>query len=196
MLCAVTFFIGMFPDFGIAYLREVAKRYLGQSVIAPEEASLLLVSGIDLWHESRFRQDAINNAHNLAHTDLPRLVQTFPFPIGQLVAWVDEALLIATASDEQVERLSRCGLRRASALVLAAADASLRSQLAEVSGLREDALDVLSLALAQSVNLPRVLRFQGAELQREGRAAVPRPAARAVAALTAGGSEPQVRACA
>ena len=160
-LCAVVFFIGMFPDFGLAYLRDVAKRFLGKSMNNQDEISLLCVSGLDLWHESRFRQDGINNAHNLANTELPRLVRTFPFPAGQLVSWVDEALLLIHVAEDRLVRLNAAGVYTASAVLRALQDPRRLAQLASTTGLEPDALAVLGLSLEQSMNMPRIMRFRG-----------------------------------
>lgn len=168
-LCAMVFFIGMFPDFGIAYLRELAKRRLGGAVVGQDEVSLLCISGLDLWHESRFRQDGINNAHNLANTDLPRLVRSFPFPVGQLVAWVDEAILLTHVGEARMAQLKGAGVVTASAVLRALGRPRRLAQLAAASGVDEGALSVLGLSLQQSMNMARIMHFRAhylAELSR------------------------------
>jgi hypothetical protein len=159
-ICATVFIVGIFPDFGLAYLREVARKYLGKVVDSELETTLLQVSGINLWHESRFRQDGIENAHNLASTDLPRLVRSFPFPVGQLVDWVDEAILLTNTGPEQRTKLAAAGVRRASTVLRAVRRREQLEQLVNATGIERDALCILRVSLEGSTNLPMILRYQ------------------------------------
>jgi hypothetical protein len=164
-ICATVFIVGIFPDFGLAYLREVAKKYLGKVVDSEIETSLLEVSGINLWHESRFRQDGIENAHNLACTDLPRLVRSFPFPVSQLVDWVDESILITNIGPEQKTKFERAGVRHASTVFRAIRRRDHLAQLVSATGIAHDELCILGLSLEASSNLPLILRFQNHALE-------------------------------
>lgn len=159
-ICATVFIVGIFPDFGLAYLREVAKKFLGKVVDSDIETSLVQVSGINLWHESRFRQDGIENAHNLACTDLPRLVRSYPFPVNQLVDWVDEAILLTNTGPEQKAKLARAGVRHASTLYRALRNPEHMPWLVNATGIPHDELCIVGLSLEAASNLPLILRFQ------------------------------------
>jgi hypothetical protein len=156
----VTFFIGFFPEQGINWIAATAQKALRQQGGIAKETRLSEIEGLSIWHQGRLKQEGIENAQNLATADVPALVIGTPFPVTQIVDWVDQAILLAYASQGQFEALEKVGLRCASDVLTAAGDNRLLNQLASATGLNKDGLRMLHLALQSASNMKMVSRFR------------------------------------
>lgn len=154
----VSFGVGLFPDRGIRWIRTMLNKLLRQKDSTPEQKPLTLIDGIGEWQQGRLDQEGITSVQNLANASLLPLVVNTPFDVGQIVNWVDQAILISYASPEQAAALNKAGLR-GGCDVLSAVDGSLKS-LCEATGLKESEIQVLNLALESAVNTPLVSRFR------------------------------------
>ena len=105
----VAFFIGFFPEQGLNWIAATAKKTLGQRGGIAKETRLSEIEGLSIWHQGRLRQEGIENVQNLATADVPALVIGTPFTVHQIVDWVDQAILLAYASQEQFEALEKGG---------------------------------------------------------------------------------------
>jgi hypothetical protein len=156
----VAFFIGFFPEQGLNWIAATAKKALGQQGGIAKETRLSEIEGLSIWHQGRLKQEGIENVQNLATGDVPALVVGTPFPVTQIVDWVDQAILLAYASQEQFEALEKAGLRCASDVLTAAGDNKRLNQLASATGLNKDGLRMLHLALQSALNIKMVSRFR------------------------------------
>jgi len=156
----IIFFIGFFPDQGLTWIAATAKKALGQQGGITKETRLSEIEGLSIWHQGRLMQEGIENVQNLATADVPALVVGTPFPVHQIVDWVDQAILLAYASQEQFEALEKAGLRCASDVLTAAGDNKRLNQLASATGLNKDGLRMLHLALQSALNIKMVSRFR------------------------------------
>ena len=156
----VAFFIGFFPEQGINWITATAQKTLGQRGGIAKETRLSEIEGLSIWHQGRLRQEGIENVQNLATADVPALVIGTPFTVNQIVDWVDQAILLAYASQEQFEALEKAGLLRASDVLTAAGDDKGLDELADATGLRKGELRVLSRVLQSALNVKMVSRFR------------------------------------
>jgi hypothetical protein len=156
----VVFFIGFFPEQGLNWIAASAQKALGQRGGIAKEIRLSEIEGLSIWHQGRLRQEGIENVQNLATADVPALVVGAPFPVHQIVDWVDQAILLTYASQEQFEALEKVGLRCASDVLTAAGDNKRLNQLANATGLNKDGLRMLHLALQSASNIKMVSRFR------------------------------------
>jgi hypothetical protein len=156
----VTFFIGFFPEQGLNWIAATAQKALGQQGGIAKETRLSEVEGLGIWHQGRLKQEGIENVQNLATADVPALVVGTPFPVNQIVDWVDQAILLTYASQEQFEALEKAGLRCASDVLTAAGDNKRLTQLASATGLNKDGLRMLYLALQSASNIKMISRFR------------------------------------
>ncbi|MGC1378702.1 MAG: hypothetical protein WA821_20895 [Anaerolineales bacterium] len=156
MVYVVSFAIGLFPDQGTRWIVTTANKILRQK-LPSEQKPLTLIEGIGDWQQGRLDQEGISNVQNLAMINLLSLVTNTPFDASQIVDWVDQAILITEASPEQLAALGKVSLHCASN-VLRATDHSLEI-LSKASGLSEDELQLLSLALRSSTNIELIFRF-------------------------------------
>ena len=89
----VAFIIGAFPSRGIQWFGRIADRVLGPE---PDTASALPIQnlfGVSTWHASRLEQIGIDDAQNLAHADISKLLLTTPFDPQVIVNWIDQSML-------------------------------------------------------------------------------------------------------
>lgn len=125
-----------------------------------------MIEGISLWQQGRLDQEDIINVQNLASTDLLSLVVSTPFDVGQIVDWVDQAILLIYACPEQLIGLRKVGMRLAST-VLKAFETDPQ-QLQQASGLSASELYLLHLALKPATNMGLISRYRAHKTRRWG----------------------------
>ena len=154
----VCFFIGMFPDTGIKWIKNFAERVLQQKGDNTDQKPLSLIGGISLWQQGRLDQEDILNVQNLASADLLSLVASTPFDVGQIVDWVDQAILLNYGCPEQIAALKNAGIRYASTLIKAFEENP--TALAEATALDNNHLGLLHLALKSATNMELIFRYR------------------------------------
>jgi hypothetical protein len=158
-VAVVLVFIGFFPEQGLNWIAATAKKALRQQGGIAKETRLSEIEGLSIWHQGRLKQEGIENVQNLATADVPALVVGMPFPVTQIVDWVDQAILLAYASQEQFEALEKVGLRCASDVLTTSDDEGL-NDLAEATGLEKGELRVLARVLQSALNIKMISRFR------------------------------------
>jgi hypothetical protein len=168
----VCFFVGLFPESGINWLKRTANKILQQPDMVDGQVPLSKIDGISLWHEGRLDQEGIENVQNLASASLLSLVADTPFDVGQVVDWVDQAVLLMHASPEQAEALKKAGLRYATAVIEAVG--SNPEEVSATSGIRVEELAILRLAMKPATNIGLIERFRAHQRKLEkGPSALP-----------------------
>lgn len=155
----VAFFIGFFPERGLAWITVTAQQALKQQGKVSSEMTLSEIEGLSIWQQSRLQQDGIENVQNLATVDIPTLVITTPFSLSQIVDWVDQAILLVYASTAQFEALQNVATRCASDVLVMSRTDRL-GDLAEASGLKPSELKVLCTVLHSALNIKIVAYFR------------------------------------
>jgi hypothetical protein len=154
----VCFFVGLFPEAGINWIRRTADKILQQTDADDKQLPLSNIEGISLWHAGRLDQEGIENVQNLASANLLVLVANTPFDVGLVVDWVDQAVLLMHIPRAQVEVFQKAGLRYASDVVEAVSASP--EQLHTVSGISVPDLVILRLALKSSTNMGLIERYR------------------------------------
>lgn len=154
----VSFFVGIFPDTGLKWIRRSAGKILQQSDPDTYSMPLSNIEGISLWHEGRLDQEGIENVQNLASANLLALIANTPFDVGQAVDWVDQAMLLSHASSEQAKALKKAGVLYAST-TLEAIELS-PEKLNAASGISLEELELLRLSLKSATNIGLIERFR------------------------------------
>lgn len=158
----VVFSIGFFPEWGISWIMATAKRVLGQSGGIAKETRLSNIEGLSIWHQGRLQQEGIENVQNLSAANIPALVISTPFTVGQIVDWVDQSILLVYANDDMYPVLeSRSSIRCASDYLAATDNAERMRHLAEATSLSEAYLYTLRLSLQSAANINFTSRFRG-----------------------------------
>ena len=90
----LSFAIGFFPILAVQWLTQTVYKAFGQR---PRRSDLFLLDqldGISQAQELRLRDFGIDDAQNLASTEIPLLLINTPFPVQTVVDWVDQAILM------------------------------------------------------------------------------------------------------
>jgi hypothetical protein len=154
----VCFFVGMFPENGLRWIRDLARRALGQGGKEPDSEALSVIDGIGVWQEGRLDQEGIINIQNLASANLLALVANTPFDVGQVVDWVDQAILITNTSTDQLAALKKTGVHFGSVLVNVTERGG--ETLSTAAGLGLDEIKVLRSALYSATNMELILSYR------------------------------------
>ncbi len=169
----VCFFVGLFPETGINWIRRTADKILQQAETEADQMPLSNIDGISVWHEGRLDQEGIENVQNLASANLLALVATTPFDVGQLVDWVDQAVLLMRLPREQSDALKKAGLRYATAVIDAVGSGA--GQVSAATGIGADELELLYLTLQSATNVGLIERYRAHQRKLEAR--LPEPPA-------------------
>lgn len=137
-LLTVGFVIGVFPKVVWQIVQSIFARMF-QIVLPSLEAKIPLseLDGLTVWHEARLEEEDIENVPNMATADLVDLLVRTRFARGQLIEWVDQAILLTELGPDDGragnkkrktarDRLATYGIRNASTLLEAAKDAEAR----------------------------------------------------------------------
>jgi hypothetical protein len=132
-LSVLAFFVGILPETGLRYLRELlvsrkVVRHLMPSLY--ERAPLTDLEGIDLYDRSRLEVEGVTNVEALAHADIVELMLQTRIPVARLVDWVDQAILYLHVglyqeveqegpAHQQLVRMRHHGIRTATDLLQA-----------------------------------------------------------------------------
>jgi hypothetical protein len=169
----VCFFVGLFPETGIKWIKNAASRILRQNE-SYEQLPLSAIEGISVWHEGRLDQEGIVNVQNLASANLLELVANTPFDVGQIVDWVDQAILMMHASPEQIEKLKGVGIRSGSILIDIIKHGD--EPLSTATGLNPEELVILRLALTSATNMKLIMLYRRRLARQEARESEQQPA--------------------
>jgi hypothetical protein len=93
----VYFLAGLAPRYVASAIEEAARRLLstsGATVVAPRTVSLTKIRGIAPDIETRLGEEGIVDVYGLAMANPNRILRNTSFDPRQIVAWIDEALLI------------------------------------------------------------------------------------------------------
>ncbi len=91
---AFIFLVGIFPETGLTYIREIVRAQFGKLIAIPQEQNPLTdLDGVDLYDRTRLLDEGVTNIESLAHHDFIDLMMETRIPVARLVDWVDQAIL-------------------------------------------------------------------------------------------------------
>jgi hypothetical protein len=92
---AIAFVIGVFPMAGWQLLTSlIAKPARWVLPSLKPDHPLDGIEGLNVWYQSRLLELGIEDMQNLAHASFVELMLNTRIPIGRLVDWVDQAILL------------------------------------------------------------------------------------------------------
>ena len=113
-LAIVAFSLGYFPYLALRWFDRVAHNALGFSQRRADELPLGLIDGISQWHETRLRDNGIDNVQNLASAEIVDLLVHTTFSGQQVIDWVDQAILYLYLEPNAIDRFRDSGVRTTS----------------------------------------------------------------------------------
>ncbi len=152
LLPVAAFMTGLIPAAVLFFLQDWFVRLLKAYGFHAHHLPLSMIEGLNRFHEVRLSEAGVDNAQNLANADLVELGLVTPYPLEQLLDWIDQARLYVHLRDDlKVSRTYR--IRTASDLVALAAD--------DLKGFEEtDGLSNLSVTARLLSNDPNQKRIE------------------------------------
>jgi hypothetical protein len=151
LLPVAAFMTGLIPAAVLFFLQDWFVRLLKAYGFHAHHLPLSMIEGLNRFHEVRLSEAGVDNAQNLANADLVELALVTPYPLEQLLDWIDQARLYVYLRDDfKLARDHR--LRTASDLVTLKAEELKAIQ--EVDGLAR--LGVTAHLISNDPNQKRV----------------------------------------
>jgi hypothetical protein len=110
----VAFSLGYFPRLAIRWFNQIANSALGYSKDRRKSLPLSVIDGISQFHETRLKDEGIDNVQNLAAVKIDDLLLNTRFNAQQLLEWIDQAILHSYVTQDSIESFRRGGVRKIS----------------------------------------------------------------------------------
>ena len=142
-ILVIAFITGMFPERGLRFLLDQAKRFFPkEKEVEASNLPLESVEGISYFHRLRLNEVGIDNVQNLANFNFLLLIIKTPFPVRILLDWVSQAKLLIEFHDE-TPKLHKVGIRSALDLMEAIDHHEDRlKQISEIAGIESLTLEI------------------------------------------------------
>ena len=159
----VAWFVGFFPEQGWNWLAAIAQKTLRKQGGISKEKPLSEIEGLSIWHQGRLKQEGIENAQNLAMTDITSLVTSTPFTVRQIIDWIDQAILLSYTNNEQYNSLTHGGVFRATDILFSINNDGRIDELVDATGLKKSEITIMYRGLKEAFNADVVCAFRGKE---------------------------------
>ena len=100
VLPVVAFMTGLIPAAVLFFLQDWFMRLLKFRSFHAHHLPLSMIEGLTRFYEVRLSEAGIDNAQNLANADLVEIGLATPYPLEQLLDWVDQARLYVHLRDD------------------------------------------------------------------------------------------------
>lgn len=142
LVSAVSFLVGMFPEIGLAYIRQIAEAKLvlrrdAHGEIKPARINLSLIEGVTYARKLRLAEIGIEDVQGLAFTNPFRILGLSAQSPFEVVDWIAQAQLLLEMKPANFEKLRGIGIRNVLHFVQQTDDPAELSSLAEASNLLE-----------------------------------------------------------
>lgn len=108
----VAFSLGYFPLLAIRWFNKLTNAALGNDGYRVDSLPLSVIDGISQFHETRLRDEGIDNVQNLASAKIDQLLASTRFNAQQLLEWIDQAILHSYIDAGNIESFRRTGVRK------------------------------------------------------------------------------------
>ncbi len=98
----VAFMTGLIPAAVLFFLQDWFVRLLKSYGFYAHDLPLSMIEGLNRFHEVRLSEAGIDNAQNLANADLTELGLSTPYPLEQVLDWIDQARIYVHLRDDLV----------------------------------------------------------------------------------------------
>ncbi len=114
LFAIVAFSLGYFPLLAIRWFDRLTNAALGNKGPRIDSLPLSVIDGISQFHETRLRDEGVDNVQNLASVKIDQLLASTRFNAQQVVEWIDQAILHSYIEPGNIESFRRCGVRKVS----------------------------------------------------------------------------------
>lgn len=110
----VAFSLGYFPLMAIRWFDRLTNAALGNEGPRIDSLPLSVIDGVSQLHETRLRDEGVDNVQNLASVKIDRLLASTRFNAQQVIEWIDQAILHSYIDPGNIESFRHCGVRKVS----------------------------------------------------------------------------------
>ena len=115
MFAIIAFSLGYFPLLAIRWFNQITASALGSGNQSQATSlPLSVIDGISQFHESRLRDEGIDNVQNLASARIDEILINTRFNAQQVLEWVDQAILHSYLNPDSIDSFRRGGVRKIS----------------------------------------------------------------------------------
>lgn len=161
VLAILAFSLGYFPYLAVRWFNRLAYKVFSIGQRRTELMDLGQINGISEWHETRLRENGIDDIQNLAAADIREVLVNSSFSAQQLVAWVDQAILYQYLDESEMDSFRRAKILVASDLIRKwdAASQTQREDLVKTLQSSTEILGTLICSISEGPNIHRVLAY-------------------------------------
>lgn len=110
----IAFSLGYFPLLAIRWFEHISASIIGIYQMQGSSMALSVIDGMSTFHQTRLRDEGIDNVQNLASAKIEDLLLNTRFTAQQLLDWVDQAILYIHIDYAYVDTFRRIGIRAVS----------------------------------------------------------------------------------
>lgn len=110
----VAFSLGYFPLLAVRWFNQLTNAALGSDGYRIDSLPLSVIDGVSQFHETRLRDEGIDNVQNLASAKIDQLLARTRFNAQQVLEWIDQAILHTYIDPADIESFRRTGVRKVS----------------------------------------------------------------------------------
>ncbi len=111
LMAILAFSLGYFPYLALRWFNRLAHTALQVRQRRSEFLPLGLIDGISEFHETRLRDEGIEDIQNLSAASLDELLINTRFSAQQVIEWVDQAALYVYLTPDEINSFRRAGIR-------------------------------------------------------------------------------------
>lgn len=158
-MLVASFLIGMFPERGLRYLLERVKFMSEKTENQSHPLPLEMIEGISMFHRVRLAEVGIDNAQNLAETNVILLLIQTPFNARKLIDWAVQSKLAVFMKGDLFE-LQKRGVRTVFDLMVLGKEEGFLERLSKETGVSLLKLENVYNLVREDNGLQKLYRFQ------------------------------------
>ncbi len=107
LIAILAFSIGYFPYLAVRWFNKLAHSTFQVGERRADSLPLSIIDGISDWHETRLRDNGIDDVQNLASVEIVDLLINTAFGAQQIISWVDQAILYQYLDQSEIDSFRR-----------------------------------------------------------------------------------------
>lgn len=163
LLAVLAFSIGYFPYLAVRWFNNTAYRALQIGQRRADGMPLGILDGISDWHETRLRDNGIDDVQNLAAAEVRDLLVNTAFSAQQVIAWIDQASLYVYLEPSEIQSFRRAKICMLSDFrecwISCGQNDDERKVVAQILQSTPEKLDMLYSSTSEGPNIHRVLDY-------------------------------------
>ncbi len=159
-LPVVAFFVGWFPEVFVRGIKEKIFNHLNSKKVGKaHKLPLNMMEGMNAFNRARLSEIGIDNAQNLAESNLLELLAQTSYNAKQLIDWIGQAKLYVYLKDDY-QNLNKLGVRTVFDFITACKTKDLLEGISKASNIPEMTLSLLQQRFIEDKWLDRLNKYK------------------------------------